>query len=155
MPRVHTVLLVEDDPAWAMLTREAFAEAAPQVSVEWCSTGSGALARLALQPWPAAVLLDLNLPDLSGLDVLRALGAQPGFCSPVVVLSASRAAADRSAVARVGAAEYRLKPTTYSELRDLAAQIAAGRIGDDELRDPEGSPDDVGIEGSLGGSEQP
>jgi DNA-binding response OmpR family regulator len=147
---IRTVLLVEDDAAWARLTGEAFADAAPHVVVEWCSTGAAAVARFERRPWPDAVLLDLNLPDLSGLEVLQALRRLGGLPRPaIVVLSASRAAADRSAVARNGVLEHRQKPTSYTELRDLARGVATGSVGSVLGADP--STEGVGLEGPFGG----
>lgn len=153
MARVQTVLLVEDDPAWALLTAEAFADVAPEVSVQRCSTGGAALARFGERPWPDAVLLDLNLPDLGGVDVLRALRDLPGAQDlVVVVLSASRAAADRSLVARLGATAYRDKPTTYSELRSLALDVALDSIGASR---PPRSAEHIRFERPPSGPEQP
>lgn len=154
---IRTALLVEDDPAWAVLTCEAFHDAAPEVTVERCSTGEAALDRFGHRPWPEAVLLDLNLPDLDGLEVLRALRRLPHTRDlVVVVLSASRAASDRAAVEQLGATAYREKPTTYSELRVLASQIAAGQVGPPGPPAPDVvSAEDVGVEGPLGGPEEP
>ena len=141
MAAVRRVLLVEDDHAWARLTAEAFADAAPEVSVERCSTGSAALSRFRERPWPDAVLLDLNLPDLEGVDVLHALRALPGAEDlVVVVLSASRATADRDAVEQQGATAYREKPTTYSELRELAGSVARGAVGSPGSTEPDVNP---------------
>ncbi|HSP02106.1 MAG TPA: response regulator [Acidimicrobiales bacterium] len=153
MARSREVLLVEDDPAWALLTSEAFADAAPEVSVQRCSTGRDALARFRVEPWPDAVLLDLNLPDLDGVDVLRALRGLPGAQDlVVVVLSASRAAADRSLAEQLGATAYREKPTTYSELLALARDVAHGAT---EAFPPDRSTQRVWFERSLRGPEQP
>ena len=130
MRSIRTVLLVEDDPAWARLTREAFSDAAPDVSVEWCSTGTAALDRFEHRPAPDAVVLDLNLPDLGGMEVLQELRTRPTFAGTVVVvLSASLVARDHSSVAEGGGPAHCRKPTTYSELRDLADQIASGSLG--------------------------
>jgi two-component system, OmpR family, KDP operon response regulator KdpE len=151
---IRTVLLVEDDSAWARLTNEAFVDGAPHVVVEWCSTGAAAVARFERRPWPDAVLLDLNLPDLSGLEVIQALRRLRDLPRPViVVLSASRAASDRAAVALHGALEHRQKPTSYTELRDLARGIAAGTVGSVLGADP--SAEGIGLEGPFGGSQQP
>jgi CheY-like chemotaxis protein len=157
VPGIRTALLVEDDHAWALLTREAFRDAAPEVTVEQCSTAQAALDRLSHRPWPDAVLLDLNLPDRGGLEVLQALRELPDAQSlVVVVLSASRAASDRAAVERFGNAAYREKPTSYSELRALASQIAAGEVErPGSAASGAVSPDDVGVERPLGGPEEP
>jgi CheY-like chemotaxis protein len=124
---VERVLLVEDDRAWAMLTCEAFADVAPEVSVEWCRSGQDALARLCADPQPDAVMLDLNLPDVDGMEVLRSL--QRCRCTariPIVVVSASVAARDREEATILGATAYREKPASYATLRSLADDVASG-----------------------------
>jgi CheY-like chemotaxis protein len=124
---VKSVLLVENDRAWAMLTCEAFADVAPDVSVEWCRSGHHALARLCADPQPDAVMLDLNLPDIDGMDVLRSL--QSCRCTaqiPIIVVSASVAAGDREEATTRGATAYREKPVSYTALRSLAHDIASG-----------------------------
>jgi CheY-like chemotaxis protein len=128
-PRARHVLLVEDDRAWALLTREAFRDVAPDVEVEVAETGTLALERLRAEPRPDAVVLDLNLPGMDGLEVLRAIRSRPARPDQVVVvLSASVAPGDRRAVEVLGADAHRQKPTSYSELRDLASEIVDGRL---------------------------
>jgi DNA-binding response OmpR family regulator len=66
-------------------------------------------------PCPHLVLLDLNLPKIDGLGVLRMIRASERFKDlPVVVVTSSDSAADRDAVSRL-TADYFRKPVTYHE----------------------------------------
>lgn len=95
-PRQLEVLLVENDPATARLTREAFKEAGLHDGVRTVPSGQEALSYLrreeqhADRPAPDIIFLDLHLPRESGLDVLRTIKADPILVTtPVVVVSGS------------------------------------------------------------------
>ena len=82
--------------------------------------GDSALAHLREPnaPWPAVLLLDLNLPGTSGLDVLRALRSEPGLRRlPVVVLSGSDREEDIGEAYAAGANAYIIKPLEFGQLR--------------------------------------
>jgi CheY-like chemotaxis protein len=69
-------------------------------------------------PLPSLVLLDLNLPLVSGLEVLQWIREQPQFESlPVVIFSASALESDQQKARQLGANDYILKP---SDMLDLA-----------------------------------
>jgi DNA-binding response OmpR family regulator len=61
------------------------------------------------------ILLDLGLPDIDGLDVLRALSARESDV-PVIVLTARTEASDRAEALRLGAIEYLTKPLPFPDL---------------------------------------
>ena len=84
------VLLVEDMPALARLYIETLAKAG--ITVDHAETGADALAALA-QGRYATVLLDLNLPDMSGMDILQHIREQQVPAAPIVMfllMAASR-----------------------------------------------------------------
>jgi two-component system, chemotaxis family, response regulator Rcp1 len=90
------ILLVENDPAMARLTREALKEADLHDQVIFLPDGDEALAYLrrdqkyASGPFPDIVFLDLHLPKKSGLQVLAELKANPKLTAiPVVIVSGS------------------------------------------------------------------
>lgn len=90
------VLIIENDPAAARLTKEAFKEAGLLRSVRAVRDGEEALAHLRRQgdhanhPHPDVIFLDLHLPKKSGLEVLAELKASPSLrATPVVVISGS------------------------------------------------------------------
>lgn len=87
MTRRPKVLVIEDDPADAELLRAAFAEVAPEVDLRVAEHGLGGLEAARAQE-PDLIVLDLVLPDVSGLAVLMGLHQNaPTRLIPVIVLS--------------------------------------------------------------------
>jgi diguanylate cyclase (GGDEF)-like protein len=124
--RTGHVLLIEDDVAWADLTREAFVEVAPDTEVEVLHGGEDALRRLRDENLPDVVLLDLNMPGTDGRDVIRALRAMPNTDAlEVIVLSASVSPVDRALVRELGVSAYVTKPTSFSGLCDFASTVVS------------------------------
>lgn len=106
------ILLVEDDEALArglatILRGEGY-------SVDRAHDGECALAMARDRPY-AVVMLDINLPGMSGFDVLKALRAN-GCCAPILILSARDALDDRVKGLDFGADDYLLKPFEPPEL---------------------------------------
>jgi len=100
------VLYVEDNAINAELLRGILAQR-PAIRLEVLTTGLGALAAARAQA-PDLILLDLHLPDIHGLDVLRRLKAEPACASiPVVVVSADAMEAQVDAALRTGAVDGR------------------------------------------------
>jgi len=90
------VLIIENDPAAARLTKEAFREAGLTEGIRSVPDGEEALAHLRREgqhrnhPHPDLIFLDLHLPKKSGLEVLKELKANPALRAiPVVVVSGS------------------------------------------------------------------
>ena len=90
------ILIVENDPAAARLTREAFREAGLTSGIRSVPDGEEALAMLrregehASDPYPDIIFLDLHLPKKSGLQVLAEIKSTPRLAvTPVVVVSGS------------------------------------------------------------------
>lgn len=113
-----TILVVEDEPAVARgliygLREEGF-------TVEWAETGKAALA-MTEQLSPDLILLDLRLPDITGLDVCRQL-RQSGKRQPILMLTARDEEMDKVLGLEMGADDYVVKP--YS-LRELISRIRA------------------------------
>ncbi len=119
----HHILLVEDNPDDGALACRALAVRVPGVRVEVVRDGGAAGERVhGEDPLPDVVVLDLQLPHLGGLDVLRRLRAHPRTRAlPVVVLSASPDAGDIEASYRAGANSFVRKPSRYREY-SLAVQ---------------------------------
>ncbi len=115
------ILIVEDDPDIAALVRHAL-ERAGHLIVGVSSSGDEALHAVRREP-PDLLLLDLNLPHLSGFDVCRAVRARPATAAlPIVVITARTAEADRVAGLELGADDYVTKPFS---LRELTARVQA------------------------------
>lgn len=128
------VLLVEDNPADVDLTLRAFKRAkfANPVRVardgeEALATlfGDGADAKAKAPPLPQLVLLDLNLPKVSGLDVLRRLKEHPLTRDiPVVVLTISQHDRNIIECGRLGAENYIVKPVSFDSFCRVASKFS-------------------------------
>jgi two-component system, response regulator len=118
------VLLVEDDPDHVFLVRRALGDlAGVAVTVEVAGDGEQAVQRLArarFEPGgpPQLVLLDLKMPRMGGLEVLRRLRADEATRRlPVVVLTSSERQEDREEALRQGATWFVGKPTDGRRFR--------------------------------------
>lgn len=123
-----SILLVEDNPVDLDLTLRAFAKCKLANAVNVARNGEEALAWIprweAGEPWPGVILLDLKLPRVDGLEVLRQIKAHPDLHAiPVVVLTSSRESRDVQAAYRLGANSYIVKPVDFDRFMALAAQI--------------------------------
>lgn len=112
------ILLVEDDPSLARGLAASLKAAG--YAVDHAGDGETALMLASDEPF-ALITLDLGLPDLSGLEVLRRL-RRDGLKTPILILTARDALEDRVAGLDLGADDYLLKPFEPSE---LAARIRA------------------------------
>jgi len=108
------VLLVEDDAALAQGIRMALR--GEGYTLDWVADGLAAEHALALERFDL-VLLDLGLPRLDGLDLLRRLRSQPDSQVPVLVLTSRDAKADRIQGLDAGADDYLVKPCDLDELK--------------------------------------
>jgi two-component system alkaline phosphatase synthesis response regulator PhoP len=114
----RSVLIVEDDPDIAELVRSRLEQ--HELSCLVAQDGPDAL-RLADQERPALILLDLMLPHMDGLQVLRVLKQQPGTANiPVIIITARAAEEERVEGLRQGAVDYITKPFS---IRELAARV--------------------------------
>jgi len=121
------VVVVEDDPLQAeslafILRQEGYL-------VELASTGVEALALIRTQGPPDVVLLDVALPDLSGVEVARRL--RSGSSVPIIMLTARRNESDKITGLDAGADDYVTKPFTPGELlARIRAQIRRKPVAD-------------------------
>src|SRR5204863_603003 len=123
------LLLVEDDPRLADLVARLLV--GDHHVVELAATAAAAL-ELADAPGLDAIVLDVGLPDLSGMEVARRLRSR-GSKVPILMLTARDAISDRVTGLDSGADDYLVKPFAVEE---LAARIRAlGRRGRDRAGD--------------------
>lgn len=123
-----SILLVEDNPMDVDLTLRAFKRRRLTNPVEVARDGEEALAWIprweAGEPLPAVILLDLKLPRIGGLEVLRQLKAHPEFRRiPVVMLTTSSENQDVRKAYTLGANSYIVKPVNFEKFLEVAAQI--------------------------------
>jgi CheY-like chemotaxis protein len=129
---MRTVLLVEDNPTDVFVIKEVIDRCELDLELRVATDGQDAvhyfqdLAR-AEKPFPALVLLDLNIPKVGGIEVLKHLrSTSPCSRIPVIVVTSSTAETDRIAVERLGAEAYFQKPTSlaaYMQLGQLIKQL--------------------------------
>jgi len=124
------VLLVEDNPADADLTRETLASSRLRPTIEVVSDGAAAVDYLmqrgeyASAARPDLVILDLNLPKLDGRDVLTEVRRSAELKSlPVVVLTSSEAERDIVQSYESGANCYVTKPVGLKEFQGIVRSI--------------------------------
>jgi two-component system response regulator RegX3 len=106
-----TVLVVEDEPALAETVQYSLEREGFRVTV--AGDGNRALERFRSEQ-PSLVLLDLMLPELGGLDVLRIMRGESSV--PIVIVTAKDAEADKVAGLELGADDYVTKPFSVREL---------------------------------------
>jgi len=112
------VLVIEDDGTLGRALQEFLT--VQGYAVDWLADGQRGLAAIKNYTYDL-VVLDLNLPDMDGLDVLKTLRSE-GRCLPVLILTARDALADRVVGLDAGADDYLSKPF---ELDELAARVRA------------------------------
>ena len=122
------ILLVEDNPMDVDLTLRAFKRRRVTNTILVARDGEEALAWLprweAGETWPAVILLDLKLPKIDGLEVLRQIRAHPRLrVIPVVVLTTSAESADVQSAYQLGANSYIVKPVEFEKFMDVSASI--------------------------------
>jgi CheY-like chemotaxis protein len=129
-PRVIDVLLVEDDEGDVLMTREAFEHYKIRNRLHVVTDGEQALQFLhhtgpyADAPRPGLILLDVNLPRRSGLEVLAELKQDPDLLMiPVVMLTTSRAEEDILRSYALHANAFVSKPVDFEHFIEAVRQI--------------------------------
>jgi len=124
------VLLVEDDPDHAELVRRGLEEYGSRLQLTHVADGESALDYLkdraprSTPGRPHLILLDLRLPRMDGLEVLREIKASPDLADiPCVVLTTSRAEGDMLKAYRLHANSYLVKPGDYDRFVELIAGV--------------------------------
>lgn len=121
-----TILLVEDNPDDEALTLRALKKNNIMNEVIVARDGAAALDYLFGQPHalPAVVLLDLKLPKVDGLEVLKAIRQNPATqLLPVVILTSSREEQDLVNGYRLGANSYIRKPVDFVKFIEAVGQL--------------------------------
>jgi len=128
---MKTILQIEDDPNDVLFLQRAMEKAGVANPIQIASDGQEAIDYLqgagkffdrGIFPFPSLVLLDLKLPYVMGLDVLRWIRQQPGTLA-VVMFSASAEEADIATSYRLGANAFLSKPSEANKLDDIVKAI--------------------------------
>lgn len=130
------VLVIDDCESDVLLLDLAFQEVVPGVTLQSMLDGEEVQAfldnlRQDHERTPALILLDLNLPRLTGFELLTLLRSEPRLASiPIVVHSTSNAPRDRERCTHLGASAYYTKSDTYDNLlkliRSLTSEFGSG-----------------------------
>jgi len=122
--RVRTpfVLLVEDSPADIYIVRESLKKHLKEVNLQVLNDGEKAFALIEAAeadesaPFPALLILDLNLPKRSGQEILRRVRQSSRLGGvPVVIFTSSDSPSDRAETTKLGATAYFRKPADLEE----------------------------------------
>ncbi len=130
------LLVVDDDRGLRDVLRRALGLSG--YGVRLAETGSGALAEIAAAP-PDAVVLDIGLPDIDGLEVCRLLRRE-GNRVPVLMLTARDAVSDRIDGLDAGADDYLVKPFDVDELRARLRALLRRATFDPAQEDEDSAP---------------
>jgi chemotaxis family two-component system response regulator Rcp1 len=130
--RPAELLLVEDNPNDVLLTREALSGAKLVNALSVAGDGEEALSMLRRQgrhagkARPDLILLDLNLPRMSGREVLKAIRADPELRRiPVIVMTSSATDIETLDRREICADGYIVKPVNFERLTQIVASIEA------------------------------
>jgi two-component system NtrC family response regulator len=119
-----TILIVDDDAAM----REGLAEALVDMGHRALEAPDGEIALgIAARERLDAALLDLRIPRMDGLQILRQLRAHPKAAPPVAILTAYASAANTIEAMRLGAFDHLTKPIGRDDLRSLISRMLRSR----------------------------
>lgn len=132
---MSVILHVEDDFGHALLVKRALEGLPFACDIKNVTDGQAAISYLhrlesyadpASSPRPALVLLDLNLPKVKGLEVLKQIKGDQELCDiPVVILTTSESAEDIRAAHENFAKKYLTKPANYLKLVEVLHELMA------------------------------
>ena len=123
-----TVIVVEDEPDAAELFAEMMRVSGYRVLKTYSSTP--AISMIA-QEQPDVVILDIMMPDVSGLEVLRFMRREQELMdTPVIVVSAKSLPSDIKEGLEAGATLYLTKPVGYLDLKKAVEQVMQGKDPD-------------------------
>ena len=132
MNDIRTILLAEDNPKDVELTLEALSEHNLANNVTVVKDGVEAMEylhcegkyKMRKQGNPAVVLLDIKMPRMDGIEVLKAIRSDPTLkMLPVVMLTSSREEPDLKKSYELGANAYVVKPVDFQDFIEAVKQV--------------------------------
>jgi two-component system sensor histidine kinase ChiS len=140
IPEPKKVVIVEDEPNAADMFAEMMRISGYRVIISHSSTPAMSIIRAEM---PDVVILDIMMPDISGIEVLRFLRREPSLMRlPVVIVSAKALPSDIQAGLEAGASAYLTKPVRLDKLRETVDRVIqeaekyGKRPNGDSVRDP-------------------
>jgi CheY-like chemotaxis protein len=132
-PPIHTLLLADDNPDDCDIIREAWGEVPVGQELRIVHDGSdlldylnrrGSFSARDCSPRPSIILLDLNMPQINGGEVLAEIKKNPSFAAiPIVVLTTSKAPKDIDHTAGLGVNGYIHKPNSYKGYLQMLSNL--------------------------------
>lgn len=132
-PPIHTVLLVDDNPDDCEIVRAAWEEIPVGQELRFVHDGSelldylyrrGPFSTRECSPRPSVILLDLNMPQMTGGETLAEIKKDPSLaCIPIVVLTTSKAPKDICQTAGLRVNGYIHKPNSYKGYLRMLANL--------------------------------
>ena len=120
---LRKIVIIEDEPDTAEMYAEMMRICGYQVDIFF--GGKSAVNKIAEQK-PAAVVLDIMMPDFSGLDVLNVMKADRNLSDiPVVIVSAKTLPAEIQQGINAGADEYLTKPVAFTDLKQAIENVVS------------------------------
>ncbi|HJW15623.1 MAG TPA: response regulator [Flavisolibacter sp.] len=123
----RTILLADDDIEDVELLQEVILSKEPEVNVHSVSNGKQVMEYLASctdEALPGLIILDYNMPELTGSEVLSQMAEQPRYkLIPKLILSTSNAYIHMQECIKNGATEYFVKPNSMRELEELTDKM--------------------------------
>jgi CheY-like chemotaxis protein len=121
LPGQKTIVVVEDEADAAEMFAEMVRVSGLRVLK---ASGSGAAMALIAREIPDGVILDIMMPDISGLEVLRYMRREPNLANiPVIVVSAKGLPSDIRTGLDAGASIYLTKPVGYLDLKQAIESV--------------------------------
>ncbi|HEY9154670.1 MAG TPA: response regulator [Opitutaceae bacterium] len=122
----HSILIVEDEPVDAELLERSFKQLGLMNPLHWVTNGEEAVRYIegrgefqdrAIHPFPRVIITDIKMPEMTGLELLRWMHANPKYrVVPVVVFTSSVRQSDVDEAFNYGASAYIAKPIGLAEL---------------------------------------
>ena len=133
------ILMADDDPEDCLLTKKTLQKARLGNELRFVQDGqelldylgrSGKFSDPASSPRPDLILLDLNMPNMAGLDSLWEINLRPALRKiPIVILTASEDSLDISGSYNLGAYAYLVKPVTFAKLHEAVRRLKSCSYG--------------------------
>lgn len=118
------ILFIEDDMIETMKLQRAISKLPTKHQIIEAKNGEEAIQKLQEQPLPDLVLLDLNMPRMSGIEFLTYLKGNDKLCYlPTVILTTSENRSDLLTCFEIGIAGYVIKPLKYEDYEEKLRRV--------------------------------
>jgi CheY-like chemotaxis protein len=118
------ITIVDDDEDDRLLLANSLHDYNPHCQLQFAEDGYTLAAQLAVDAPPALILLDLNLPQQDGFEILEQLRQDTRTRTiPIIMMTVSTAKSDIERAYRLGANSFISKPDTYQQLRSIIESL--------------------------------